>query len=51
MTRTFASRFNNIYNVQYFKEPTAFNFGQELIKIPGLDGSGKWENQKEMEFS
>lgn len=41
MTRTFASRFNNIYNVQYFKEPTAFNFGQELIKIPGLDGSGK----------
>ena len=25
----------------YFKEPVAYNFGQDLIKIPGLDGSGK----------
>ncbi|MDY0280070.1 MAG: tryptophan--tRNA ligase [Salinivirgaceae bacterium] len=41
MTRVFARRFNNIYKVDYFKEPDAFNFGQELIKIPGLDGSGK----------
>ena len=41
MTRKFARRFNNYYGVEYFKEPVAYNFGQELIKIPGLDGSGK----------
>jgi len=41
MTRTFANRFNRIYNVNYFPEPVAYNFGQELVKIPGLDGSGK----------
>ncbi len=41
MTRKFARRFNNLYSVEYFKEPAAFNFGQELVKIPGLDGSGK----------
>ena len=34
-------RFNNFYKVDYFKEPVAYNFGQELVKIPGLDGSGK----------
>jgi tryptophanyl-tRNA synthetase len=41
MTRTFARRFNRMYKEEYFPEPTAFNFGNELIKIPGLDGSGK----------
>ncbi|MDD5571135.1 MAG: tryptophan--tRNA ligase [Bacteroidales bacterium] len=41
MTRNFASRFNRMYNVNYFPEPVAYNFGEELIKIPGLDGSGK----------
>ena len=41
MTRRFARRFNNFYGVEYFKEPVAYNFGQELVKIPGLDGSGK----------
>ena len=41
MTRTFANRFNRMYNVDYFPEPQAFNFGNELIKIPGLNGSGK----------
>jgi tryptophanyl-tRNA synthetase len=41
MTRRFARRFNMIYGVNYFPEPDAYNFGQELIKIPGLDGSGK----------
>jgi tryptophanyl-tRNA synthetase len=41
MTRRFARRFNNLYEVEYFKEPVAYNFGDELIKIPGLDGSGK----------
>jgi tryptophanyl-tRNA synthetase len=41
MTRKFARRFNNFYGVEFFKEPQAYNFGEELIKIPGLDGSGK----------
>ncbi len=41
MTRKFARRFNNFYGVEYFKEPVAYNFGNELVKIPGLDGSGK----------
>jgi tryptophanyl-tRNA synthetase len=41
MTRRFARRFNMIYEVNYFPEPDAYNFGHELIKIPGLDGTGK----------
>ncbi len=41
MTRRFARRFNTMYGVEYFPEPTAYNFGKELIKIPGLDGAGK----------
>lgn len=41
MTRDFAQRFNHIYGVEYFKLPVAYNFGEELVKIPGLDGSTK----------
>lgn len=41
MTRTFAQRFNNMYGADLFPLPKAFNFGDELVKIPGLDGSGK----------
>lgn len=41
MTRTFARRFNRIYGVEYFPEPEAYNFGEQLIRIPGLDGGGK----------
>ncbi|MCQ2273549.1 MAG: tryptophan--tRNA ligase [Bacteroidales bacterium] len=41
MTRTFAQRFNNMYKSEVFPLPQAFNFGSELVKIPGLDGSGK----------
>ena len=41
MARKFAKRFNHMYKVDYFNEPTAYNFGEELIKIPGLDGEGK----------
>lgn len=41
MTRTFARRFNRMYNTELFPEPVAYNFGEELIKIPGLDGSAK----------
>jgi tryptophanyl-tRNA synthetase len=41
MTRKFANRFNRIYEVDFFTIPQPFNFGESLIKIPGLDGSGK----------
>ena len=41
MMRTFAKRFNRIYKTEYFPIPTAYNFGEDLVKIPGLDGSGK----------
>jgi tryptophanyl-tRNA synthetase len=30
-----------MYNVEYFPEPIAYNFGEALVKIPGLDGTGK----------
>ena len=41
MTRRFARRFNMMYEVNYFPEPDAYNFGKQLVKIPGLDGTGK----------
>ena len=41
MTRRFARRFNMMYEVNYFPEPDAYNFGEQLIRIPGLDGAGK----------
>lgn len=41
MTRNFAQRFNRMYEVDFFPEPVAFNFEGELVKVPGLDGSGK----------
>lgn len=47
MARTFAKRFNHRYG-KVFPEPLAFNFGESLVKVPSLDGSGKMsksENQ------
>lgn len=47
MARTFANRFNHRYG-EVFPEPQAFNFGEELVKVPSLDGTGKMsksENQ------
>jgi tryptophanyl-tRNA synthetase len=41
MTRDFAQRFNNLFETDYFTLPVAYNFGNELVKIPGLDGSLK----------
>ena len=41
ITRKFARRFNTMYNTETFPEPEAYNFGEKLVKIPGLDGSGK----------
>lgn len=40
LTRDFAQRFNHMYG-EYFKLPVAYNFGDDLVKIPGLDGSTK----------
>ena len=47
MARNFAQRFNHRYG-ELFPEPVAFNFGETLVKVPGLDGAGKMsksENQ------
>ena len=42
MARTFSRRFNRIYNVETFPIPRAYTFeGKDMVKIPGLDGSGK----------
>lgn len=41
LTRRFARRFNSFYGVDYFPEPTDFDFGGAPVKVPGLDGSGK----------
>jgi tryptophanyl-tRNA synthetase len=41
MSRTFGNRFNRLYNKGYFPEPFAFNYSDNLVKIPGLDGKGK----------
>ena len=42
MARTFARRFNRMYNVETFPIPRAYTFeGKDMVKIPGLDGSGK----------
>lgn len=41
MTRTFANRFNHVYQTDFLPEPQAYNNGEKLVKVPGLDGSGK----------
>jgi tryptophanyl-tRNA synthetase len=41
MARDFAQRFNYLFETDYFTLPVAYNFGDELVKIPGLDGSTK----------
>ncbi|MEP7251070.1 MAG: tryptophan--tRNA ligase [Ginsengibacter sp.] len=52
MSRNFAKRFNHRYKINQcqdvFPEPVAFNFSNDLVKVPSLDGSGKMsksENQ------
>lgn len=47
MARNFVKRFNHRYG-NVFPEPMAYNFGEDLIKVPSLDGTGKMsksENQ------
>lgn len=48
MARNFAHRFNTRYGADFFPEPQAFNYGDNLVRIPSLDGAGKMsksENQ------
>ena len=40
IARTYVNRFNHRYS-EVFPEPFAYNFNEELVKIPSLDGSGK----------
>jgi tryptophanyl-tRNA synthetase len=47
MARNFVNRFNHRYG-EIFPVPRAFNYGSNLVKVPGLDGKGKMsksENQ------
>lgn len=41
MARNFAVRFNHKFGVDFFPEPQAFDSTGTLVKVPGLDGSGK----------
>ncbi len=41
ITAKYARRFNQLYKEEFFPVPEAFNFGHDLVKVPGLDGSGK----------
>ena len=42
MARKFAKRFNHMYKSEVFPIPRPFTFdGKDMIKVPGLDGSGK----------
>ncbi|MEO8822561.1 MAG: tryptophan--tRNA ligase, partial [Ginsengibacter sp.] len=38
--RNYVNRFNHRY-AEVFPEPVAFNFNEQLVKVPSLDGSGK----------
>jgi tryptophanyl-tRNA synthetase len=47
MARNFTNRFNHRYG-EVFPEPVAFNYSNDLVKVPSLDGEGKMsksENQ------
>lgn len=42
MARRFARRFNRMYGKKVFPLPRPYTFdGKDMIKVPGLDGSGK----------
>ena len=42
MARKFAKRFNRMYGKKVFPIPRPYTFdGKDMIKVPGLDGSGK----------
>ncbi len=41
MMRKFGRRFNQLYKTDLFPIPKPYSFTGEMIKVPGLDGSGK----------
>ncbi len=41
MARNFVNRFNHLYGKAVFPEPFGFSYENKLVKIPGLDGTGK----------
>jgi tryptophanyl-tRNA synthetase len=48
IARNYVNRFNQRYGGEVFPEPYAFNFGENLVRVPSLDGAGKMsksENQ------
>lgn len=47
MARNFAQRFNHRYG-ELFPEPYPFNFGDNLIKVPSLDGNGKMSKSENL---
>lgn len=47
MARNFAVRFNHRYG-EVFPEPKAFNFGNQLSKVPSLDGTGKMSKSENL---
>jgi len=47
MARNYANRFNHRYG-EVFPEPKAFNFGNQLSKVPSLDGAGKMSKSENL---
>ncbi len=49
LARNFVNRFNFMFNngETYFPEPYGFNYGEELLKVPSLDGTGKMSKSAE----
>lgn len=46
MARNFVNRFNNLYKVDYFKEPFGFTYNDKPLSVPSLDGAGKMSKSK-----
>jgi tryptophanyl-tRNA synthetase len=47
MARNFAQRFNHRYG-ELFPDPYPFNYGDNLIKVPSLDGNGKMSKSENL---
>jgi tryptophanyl-tRNA synthetase len=47
MARNFVQRFTSRYG-ELFPEPSAFNYGDALVKIPSLDGTGKMSKSENL---
>lgn len=47
MARNFVNRFNNRYG-ETFPEPYPFNYGDNLVKVPSLDGAGKMSKSENL---